>query len=356
MLRTATKRVPGLVVSFNSFVLGFVLACFLCYFSCNTGVWLTMCAFIGTCTANTLPSDVVYDEVQEATNGLQNRTFCPEKMHLLILILSGPNGVVERSGIRYTWLRNSNSSEVVVTAKFVVGSYNLNHQTLQSLTNEQKRYHDLLIFENLQDSYWNLTMKVKLAFGWAYRNVDSFDYVLKVDDDSFVQVDKMVAALRKMKCEERLYWGYFMGRAPPEPMGRWVETEWHICRHYLPYAIGGGYVMSKRVLEVLLRFSDKLKHYNNEDVTVGSWLAPYRLVRRHDLRFDVESFSHGCNNNYIISHKQKVPDMYQKFATLNRKGTLCRVEIETKAAYIYNWTTLPVYCCERISGLPVPTT
>ena len=353
MLRTATKRVPGLVVSFNSFVLGFLLACLLCYFSCNTGVWLTMCTSIGTCTADALPSDVVYDE---PTTGHQNHTLCPEKLHLLILIPSRPNGVVERNSIRYTWLRGCNSSKVDVTARFIVGSYNLNHQILQSLINEQKRYHDLLILENLLDSYWNLTMKVKLAFEWAYKYVDSFDYVLKVDDDSFVRVDKMVIALRKMKCEKRLYWGYFMGRAPPEPMGRWVETEWHMCRHYLPYAFGGGYIMSKDVLEVMMRFSGKLKHYNNEDVTVGSWLAPYQLVRKHDLRFDVESFSHGCNNNYIVSHKQLVPDMYQKFATLNRKGTLCGAEIETKPAYIYNWTTLPVYCCDRISRLPVPAT
>ena len=355
MLRNATKRVPSPVVSFVSFVLGFLVACILSYSMCNTGVWLTLCASIRTCTKDPpLSKDLIYDEFRSPISDHNTHPFCPEKIRLLIIIPSGPNGIVERNAIRYTWLRNCNSSGVIVTAKFVVGSYNLNRESLQSLTNEQKKYRDLLIFNDLQDSYWNLTVKVKLALTWAYEIVKNFDFILKVDDDSFVRVDKLITALREMNCEKRLYWGYFMGRAPPEPIGKWAETQWHMCRHYLPYAMGGGYVLSKHVVKMLLRLSDRLKHYNNEDVTVGSWLAPYRLVRKHDIRFDVESFSHGCNNNYVISHKQQVPDIYEKFANLNSKGTLCSFEVETKAAYMYNWSTLPVYCCERISGLPVP--
>ena len=121
MLRNATKRVPSPVVSFVSFVLGFLLACFLSYSMCNTGVWLTLCVSIRTCTEDTpLSKDLIYDEFKSPISDHNTHPFCPEKIHLLIIIPSGPNGIIERNAIRYTWLRNCNSSGVLVTAKFVV--------------------------------------------------------------------------------------------------------------------------------------------------------------------------------------------------------------------------------------------
>lgn len=43
----------------------------------------------------------------------------------------------------------------------------------------------------------------------------------------------------------------------------------------------------------------------NEDVSVGIWLAPLRIERRHDRRFDTEWRSRGCLNHYVITHKQR---------------------------------------------------
>ena len=177
--------------------------------------------------------------------------------------------------------------------------------------------------------------------------------MVKTDDDSYIRIEKLAAALIKMNCEERLYWGYFMGHAFPELTGKWAETRWFHCPHYLPYAMGGGYVLSRRTVQAIVRFSSRLKLYSNEDVAVASWLAPYRLVRKHDLRFNVESLSHGCNNGYIISHKERVRMLYEKYTSLLRNRTLCSEEKEIRPAYVYNWTVSPLQCCERLKGLQV---
>lgn len=278
---------------------------------------------------------------------------CPDRpLHLFILVLSAPGGSLRRTAIRGTWVHDYRNRVVKVTTKFLVGTYELDVEKVSALKKEHEMFADLLLLKGLKDSYWNLSAKVLLGMEWANSNLD-FDYLVKVDDDSYVRVEGISNALRELHCDQHLYWGYFMGHAFPESTGKWAELKWFQCPHYLPYAMGGGYVISRRTVKMLVRFSDRLVLYNNEDVTVASWLAPYRLNRKHDIRFNVESLSHGCNNGYLITHKVRVRSFYVKYTSLVRNGTLCDEEKEVHPAYIYNWTGSPLDCCERIKGLPI---
>lgn len=278
---------------------------------------------------------------------------CPDRpLHLVILILSAPSSSLRRTAIRGTWAHDYRNRVVKATTKFLIGIYELDYEKVNSITQEQEMFGDILILKNLKDSYSNLSAKVLLGMQWANSNME-FDYLVKVDDDSYVRVEATSNALRKLSCDQHLYWGYFMGHAYPEPSGKWAEQKWFHCPHYLPYAMGGGYVISQRTVKMLMKFSHRLILYNNEDVTVGNWLAPYRLNRKHDLRFNVESLSHGCNNGYLITHKERVRTFYAKYTSLIRNGTLCTEEKEVRPAYVYNWTVSPLNCCKRIRGLPV---
>jgi len=224
----------------------------------------------------------------------------------------------------------------------------------KELEDERKIYKDLLLLTDLKDSYANLSSKILLGFEWSEGNNSvEYDYMVKVDDDSYVRIEALAGALKEMECPRLFYWGYFMGFAFPLATGKWMERAWFKCPHYLPYAMGGGYVLSRDVVALIVKFSHKLTLYRNEDVTVGSWLAPYQLKRKHDLRFNVESQSHGCNNRYIINHKDKVRDLYGKHMSLLKNRTLCSKEKEIRPAYVYNWTASPLDCCRREKGLPV---
>ncbi len=274
------------------------------------------------------------------------------KLHIIILILSSPGGVIRRNAIRGTWLHNYHSGLLKVTSRFLIGTNRLLKEKIGNLTVEQNQFGDLLLFPDLKDSYSNLSRKVLNGLEWAYKT-ETFDFLIKTDDDSYVRIDHVAKNLQQMDCNERLHWGFFMGCAFPEPIGKWAEHNWFNCPHYLPYAMGGGYVISSRVVSMIMRFSHRLRLYNNEDVTVGSWLAPFDLVRRHDVRFDVESLSHGCNNHYIITHKERVRSLYEKYTNLLKNGTICEVEKEIRPSYVYNWTAPPLECCVRTKGLHV---
>ena len=51
----------------------------------------------------------------------------------------------------------------------------------------------------------------------------------------------------------------------------------------MSYAFGGGYVLSWQLVDLIGRLSVVLQLYNNEDVTIGLWMAPFNVQRIHDV-------------------------------------------------------------------------
>lgn len=350
----------GIEISLHSFVLGFLFGCGVFF-----AVWRVTYLGPSSGTENYAtdsqlerirPSLASYrvNNTRGSTGETREESHCSiRRLRLLVLILSAPKGTIRRNAIRGTWLHDYSEGSLTVTSRFLVGTLGISGEELAGgLEKENANFKDLLLLPSLLDSYSNLTAKVLLGMQWAAENVQ-FDYVLKTDDDSYVRLERLMRVLEAMRCPENLFWGYFMGYGFPVSTGKWKEKEWFLCPHYLPYAMGGGYVLSQSTVSLLLRFSHRLKMYSNEDVSMATWLAPYRLLRKHDLRFDVESVPRGCNNNHLISHKCRVRMFYDKYTSLTKNHTYCPLEKEVHPGYIYNWTANPLHCCSRIRGLPV---
>ena len=294
-----------------------------------------------------LESDINGDE-RDYPDGFGVQKDSPHYL-LLVLVLSGPNSQSRqrRDVIRETWKTyGGRSGDPAVLVQFVIGTLELAPSELDSITQEQRTHHDLLLLPSLKESYYNLTLKVLQSFVWADKNL-KFSYLLKCDDDSFVMLHLIARELSERTSTQSYYWGFFDGRATPKKAGKWVEKEWFLCDRYLPYALGGGYVVTSDLVHKVSLTSDSLRLYNNEDTSLGVWLSPYKAERRHDSRFDTEFKSRGCRNNYLISHKQSLDDMRKKHSLLQGKGLLCEPEYMVRKAYEYNWMVEPSKCCER---------
>ncbi|XP_075405772.1 beta-1,3-galactosyltransferase 6 [Tenrec ecaudatus] len=278
----------------------------------------------------------------------------PAAALLAVLVASAPRAAERRSIARSTWLtaaRRGGAGDV--WSRFAVGTAGLGPDELLALEREQARHGDLLLLPALRDSYENLTAKVLAMLTWLDEHV-AFEFVLKADDDSFVRLDTMVAELRARDPprRRRLYWGFFSGRGRVKPGGRWRESAWQLCDYYLPYALGGGYVLSADLVHYLRLSREYLRAWHSEDVSLGAWLAPVDVQREHDPRFDTEYKSRGCSNQYLVTHKQSLEDMLEKHQTLTREGRLCKEEVRLRLSYIYDWSAPPSQCCQRKEGIP----
>lgn len=266
---------------------------------------------------------------------------------LIVIVVSAPKNQARRQAVRNTWLKQCGADKC--RPLFVVGSKHLDEETLRDLRRDASEHGDLLILPSVEDSYASLTNKVLTAFATVDEEWD-FNYLLKVDDDSFVNLPALTRELENSNYKDGLYWGYFDGRAPVFKNGKWAESNYKLCDRYLPYALGGGYVLSANLVNYLARNSDDLQQFLSEDVSVGTWLGSVGSVHRiHDSRFDTEWTSRGCSNNHLVTHKQSPKDMKLKQANLERSeySQMCQRETRLRSSYEYNWSVPPSKCCQR---------
>ncbi|XP_064460614.1 beta-1,3-galactosyltransferase 6-like [Ornithodoros turicata] len=266
-----------------------------------------------------------------------------EETFLFVAIVSSPNASSSRHVIRNTWVRLR--SQPTVSYKFFVGTYGLSPPHAESLAHERETHGDLVTLEHFEDSYDRLSLKLLEIFKWTAGNV-RFAYMLKVDDDSLARVDVIADELLQ-RPKTSLYWGFFSGNARVFREGKWADKTWFLCDRYLPYARGGGYVLSADIVHYVATNANLLQAYKSEDVSVGVWLSPLKLTRQHDPRFDTEYKSRGCFNTYLVTHKQTEHMIQQKFNSLQRNGLLCPMEVRTRYSYVYNWDVRPSQCCIR---------
>ncbi|VDN06592.1 unnamed protein product [Thelazia callipaeda] len=267
-------------------------------------------------------------------------------VYLIISIMSSPSDSAVRTVIRNTWLRSSSRAwvELAHASKFAgrrtfrhvfsIGTKNLSLLMKERLEEENNLFGDLIFLENLSDSYQNLAKKTLLTLQ-ALHLMYKFQFLLKVDSDSFVRLKGLMKALKDIE-HPRLYWGFLDGRAKPKRKGKWAEKDWVICDRYVPYQLGGGYVLSYKLVDFFVRNMDLLKLYRNEDVSVGAWLAGLSVRYVHDPRFDTEFRSRGCNNQYIITHSQTPESLVKFYTSLVNTGKLCEKEYRIRPSYVYD--------------------
>ena len=207
---------------------------------------------------------------------------------IVVLSTSSKKGRDARYVIRKTWIQKCQNRVPPILVKFAIGTDGLSHSEKEELINEDKIHNDLLLLANLHDTYNNLTRKVLYSFIWANQNI-KFIYLLKTDDDTFVFVDELYKQTYQyyQAGTKKLYWGHFAmnQKVKKRPRSKWAEYNWFLCDHYLPYAFGGGYVISADLIHNIASMADYLQLYHNEDVSVGVWLSAYKIQRKNDGRF-----------------------------------------------------------------------
>ncbi|XP_017306597.2 beta-1,3-galactosyltransferase 6 isoform X1 [Ictalurus punctatus] len=312
-------------------------------------LFATILLFLAKCTSETLKPPDSPGSAPRAQPRLE-RPASPSdtkeiSAFLVVLVTTGPKYTERRSIIRSTWLSKTDPD---VLALFAIGTEGLPSEDMRNLETEQTRHGDLLLLPDLRDSYENLTLKLIRAYSWLDQKLD-FKFVLKADDDTFARLDLLKEEL-KSKDSRRLYWGFFSGRGRVKTAGKWKESTWELCDYYIPYALGGGYVLSADLVRYVRLNSAYLKTWQSEDVSLGAWLAPVDVKRLHDPRFDTEYKSRGCSNKYLVTHKQSLEDMLEKHQTLQRDGRLCKEEVKLRLSYIYDWSVPPSQCCQRKDG------
>ncbi|KAE8601962.1 hypothetical protein XENTR_v10013846 [Xenopus tropicalis] len=127
------------------------------------------------------------------------------------------------------------------------------------LQEESTTFQDI-VFVHVVDTYRNVPSKLLNFYQWT-AEFTSFEFLLKTDDDCFIDIENVLEKIaHKQLQKENTWWGNFRLNWAVDRTGKWQELE-YLSPAYPAFACGSGYVISQDIVQWLASNSQRLKTY-----------------------------------------------------------------------------------------------
>ena len=184
---------------------------------------------------------------------------------------------------------------------------------------EMETYGDLLITD-VVDIYRTLPLKIKAAYTFVDKNLPSVEWIVKVDDDFFVQVDRFSKYLSQGFDSKQaiVVGGLIMNEQKAHLQGKWKEVpQFPQGGLYPPFPLGSyGHAVSRPVASWIAQNQDILLNYQGEDASLGIWLELKKDVKIKSAS-EVMSNDGKCEdlNMLVVGHnidQNKMRECYDR--------------------------------------------
>lgn len=185
----------------------------------------------------------------------------------------------------------------------------------QLISMEAAKYGDI-IQENFQDSYHNLTIKVGMILKWVNKNCQGIKYLMKTDDDMFINIENLLTVLSSKPNDTNILIGHLVENQIPirDSDNIWYTPMYMFNGTKFPdFVSGTGYVMSIDVATKIYHASFQVPLILLEDVYfTGLCAANVSIKPAHQEGFSFEPLKGNINiaENSITSHQVNVSMMH----------------------------------------------
>ncbi|XP_067655528.1 beta-1,3-galactosyltransferase 5-like [Haliotis asinina] len=214
-----------------------------------------------------------------------------EKQLLMVAVMSLHNKTEQRQAIRRTYGRTARGhywpgkklmGPVKMAFFFGVSNSSWENNIIEE---EAKLYHDI-VQVNFTESYFNLTYKVLMAIKWAKQYCAKAAFIMKADEDSFIDIPRMTDVLLSVNMTNQIY-GHFHYDDKVERDGKMkVSMDAYPLERYPPHVKGNIYVMPTSLATRIMLLSQFLPYVNMEDAHITGTLAKILDVRHYDIPKD----------------------------------------------------------------------
>lgn len=241
---------------------------------------------------------------------------CDESPFLLLAVKSLIPHFDRRQAIRETWGRAGLLANRTVVTVFLLGNTlpSDNFPDLLGMLGHEAKLHNDLLQWDYRDSFFNLTLKEVLFLEWFSKHCPQARYVLKGDDDVFVNtlgVIDLLEGLSDNKAKD-LFIGDVISNAGPHRNEKlkYFIPESVFVGQYPPYAGGGGYLLSGELALRLYNASQQVVLFPIDDVYTGMCmrklgLAPTKHSGFKTFDIDKKYRSSPCiYRNLVLVHSR----------------------------------------------------
>lgn len=277
---------------------------------------------------------------EEKTKFLFNVKCLSHKLTAAIVIFSVGGNVQRRTAIRETWANGTQMALLHAIAVFLVG--NNSTESDSTLMQENERYGDI-VHVDIAEDYYNLTLKTIVALKWAIKYCGSALFLMKTDDDSFVNVPLLVEELRSKDSRSDLLFGHRMqpGRPNRAKGSKFYLPYWMYKHEKTPaFLSGSGYVMSMTAARKLYAEAARTPMVWFEDVFITGICAEEAAIPRvHSALFNITD-KRARTKFGNVSRK-----LVTKAVCLFRKSALIHRVAREELLFIWNKLADKSYLC-----------
>lgn len=206
---------------------------------------------------------------------------------------------------------------------FLLGKIRGEDPISTSVMEESRLFGDIVV-EDFMDSYTNLTLKTVFMLKWVQQHCPKAQYIMKVDDDIFVNVPNLQRSLLNMTVTTSLLTGNLICGARPIH-NQW--SKWYTPRYmfregkYPNYLSGTGYVMSGDLIKPLFDTAISTPYFHLEDVFLTGICAKKIGVRPSDnigFSYQPRAISPCVFKEVIMGHEVVPVEMVRLWNMLNQ--------------------------------------
>jgi len=202
---------------------------------------------------------------------------------LLVVVCSAMSNFQERQTIRDSWASDVDSLAQTKVI-FLLGTIGNLTNDLQTNVTRESDIHDDILQVDFIDSYANLTVKSLMLLKWFSNSCEKVPYVLKTDDDVYINLKNLHALVNKNKKTNLLVGTLICGATPiRDPYNKWFSPKYMYGKKRYPnYLSGTAYLMSRSITAKLYEAALKTPVFHMEDIFITGILAQSVGIRPED--------------------------------------------------------------------------
>ncbi|XP_044761115.1 beta-1,3-galactosyltransferase 1-like [Coccinella septempunctata] len=277
---------------------------------------------------STFPERIKINDSYERGFSVTNSKLCPEEgsnILVFIAVFSSPHNEDGRNVIRNTWGCCSKRKDIALG--FLIGAFH--NRTVERVLKREQHFFQDIIQTKCIDSYDNLTYKTLAMLEWVSRFCMKSKFVLKTDDDMFINVGKLLDLIKTIPSEANAMYGKVIDGMP--------RFKYESSKHYLPstqydqdilptYLSGPAYLIPTHLSQLLLNKSLDHTSFKLEDVFISGIIATsLRIKLVHNPGFyNFHLNINPCNVQHRISlHNMNRDEQLEIWKNLHNPFITC---------------------------------
>ncbi|KAL0268796.1 UNVERIFIED_CONTAM: hypothetical protein PYX00_010611 [Menopon gallinae] len=224
---------------------------------------------------------VITRTVYDSGFTLPNIELCPDFgrwLQVVIVITSAPKHAEARSAIRQTWGHYQLRKDVAIA--FIVGR---SPDVKESVIREENDLYGDIILANFVDSYNNLTLKTVSILEWVDNYCGQAKFVLKTDDDMFINIPKLLQFIGNHLKDKRKIFGKLAKKWKPirkKTSKYYVSVKQYRNSLFPDFTTGPAYLMTSDVIHDLYMTALEKTYLKLEDVYTTGIVAQEEKIQR----------------------------------------------------------------------------